>query len=141
MRIQKYKIFTAVFAAIILLITACSPQKRFNRLIAKHPGLVDTVTYVNRDTILEKDTVIIPEYRDSFTIDRDTVIVTERVVITKQGTSFGLQIKSDTLILRDTIYYSKPVKGKVIYQQQPLNTWMGVIIVILIMMMMAMFLK
>lgn len=47
------------YLLIALFALACSPQKRLNRLIARHPELVRTDTIVVRDTILlPADTLI-----------------------------------------------------------------------------------
>lgn len=58
---------------VLLLLCACSAEKRLYRLIKRNPGLVKT------DTIFRSDTTIIPEYsKDTvFVPGRDTVIIRE----------------------------------------------------------------
>ena len=69
---MKNAIFYLLF---ILLAVACTPQRRFNRLIEKHPELLTLDSIVLRDTL----TIEIPavEFDTIFanTISTDTVIV------------------------------------------------------------------
>ena len=69
---MKNAIFYLLF---ILLAVACTPQRRFNRLIEKHPELLTMDSIVLRDTL----TIEIPavEFDTIFanTISTDTVIV------------------------------------------------------------------
>ena len=52
---------------LILLLTSCSPQKRLNRLVKKHPELVSTQVITIRDTI--KDTISVVTTR----VEHDTI--------------------------------------------------------------------
>jgi hypothetical protein len=49
---------------ILFLLLSCTPQKRFNRLITKHPYLLTIDTVVIHDTIH----IVVPE------VDVDTVV-------------------------------------------------------------------
>jgi hypothetical protein len=65
---------------LICLIVGCSPQKRLNRLLTKHPQLTQ------QDTIVVRDTVTIQTYvHDTTTVlefhDTTTVINNERVIL------------------------------------------------------------
>ncbi len=66
----------------VILIVACSPQRRFTRLITKYPYLLTTDTVTVRDTIsiyipkVEVDTVVtLKELTDTITITKDRVTV------------------------------------------------------------------
>ena len=93
------KLFYIFFIALLF---ACSPQKRLNRLVKKHPELVKT------DTITVKDTI------------RDTINVTTELV--KLDTIFSLNeihdtitITKDNLTIRyyhDTIHDSIYISGQ-----------------------------
>lgn len=67
---------------LIMLITACSPTKRFTRLITKYPYLITTDTVVIKDTItlyvpeVKTDTVVtIQQLTDTITLTKDRVTV------------------------------------------------------------------
>lgn len=66
----------------MLLLTACSPTKRFNRLIEKYPYLITSDTITIRDTItlyvpeVHTDTVVtLKELIDTITLTKDRVTV------------------------------------------------------------------
>ena len=48
---------------IILLIISCSPQRRFDRLIRKHPELLTKDTLIVKDTIRDTIRINIPEVK------------------------------------------------------------------------------
>lgn len=91
-----------IFVILIALLFSCSPQKRLNRLIKKHPELVKIDTIVVRDTI------------------RDTINVTTELV--KIDTIFSLNkihdtitITKDNLTIRyyhDTVYDNVYISGE-----------------------------
>ena len=86
-----------IFILSILFLFSCSPQKRLNRIVRKHPELVKTDTIVVRDTI------------------RDTISVTTELV--KLDTIFSLSEIHDTItITKDNLtirYYYDTVHDKV----------------------------
>ena len=85
----------------LLFSSACSPQRRLNRLLENHPEL--TVS----DTVRLRDTVAIPEATaDTFV---DLKIMTDTVIIEKDRLSVKLFKQHDTLFVEgkcaaDTIY-------------------------------------
>lgn len=91
------------YAPLLLLcfLFACSPQKRLNRLIAKHPELVTHDTIVVNDTIMvdrvEAHTVEILMPGDTLYVDRDRLHVK---VVKMPGDSIYVQGICDA----DTIY-------------------------------------
>ena len=70
------------FLFIALLITACSPTKRFTRLITKYPYLLTQDTLLIRDTVsiyvpeVKTDTVVtLQQLKDTITITKDRLTV------------------------------------------------------------------
>ncbi|MEI6174933.1 MAG: hypothetical protein WCR01_14375 [Bacteroidota bacterium] len=89
------------FMAALILITACSPQARLTRLLARHPELTLSDTLTIRDTIIvmpiEADTVI------SLAELRDTVYLrNEQLEIALQSTANTLFVKGKCKA--DTVY-------------------------------------
>ena len=86
-----------IFILSILFLFSCSPQKRLNRIVRKHPELVKTDTIVVRDTI------------------RDTISITTELV--RLDTIFSLNEIHDTItITKDNLtirYYYDTVHDKV----------------------------
>lgn len=103
----------------LISLAACSPYQRVKRIVDKHPEVLDslvTVKYVtNIDTFIDKDTFVVPEYKDSFTIKHDTTIIKERITIRKKGDKIYIKLPADTFIQRDTIYI--PVQKPVILRK------------------------
>ena len=114
------KSFIQVFFLIILLIS-CTPQKRLNRLIEKHPTLVQL------DTIIIRDTVIVESYaHDTTTIfqfhDSTTVINNEKVILKYFYDTLTREIHHEYTCLGDTIIQEKIVQvEKVVYKE--LSWW------------------
>lgn len=77
--------YTAVWI-LILLLASCSPQKRLNRLVKKHPELIKVDTLSVHDTLhietIKADTV----FKDTtyFRLLRDTITVTNDRLTIKQ---------------------------------------------------------
>jgi len=121
-------IYLLAIITLAILFTSCSPQRRYNRLVEKHPELVETDTVEVHDTTIYERQVPVPEYRDSFIIQNDTVIETEKLIITKFKDQFHVVVKEDTINIRDTIVKTVKVAGKV-YTKKETN-WLWVIIAI-----------
>ena len=106
------------YLIIILLLTSCSAGKRMHRILKNHPELVSQLTtrVTIRDTIINVDTAYLEGHRDTFTITRDTFIETEKLIIRWFKNELDVEVKPDTLILRDTIPYETivEVEGKVV---------------------------
>ncbi len=94
-------------------LVSCSPQARFNRLIAKNPNLLDEFIISQWDTVivpeLEHDTVfyITPGGRDSFLIRE-----TNTTIVHNNG---ALQVSTrqppDTIFLQREYYTPKPISN------------------------------
>lgn len=105
--------FLGLGMMIAIGMSSCSPPKRYKRLVEKHPELVERDTVEVHDTMIYERQVPVPEYRDSFIIKNDTVIETEKLIITKVKDQFHVVVKADTINLRDTITRTVKVAGKV----------------------------
>jgi len=119
-------IYLLAIITLAILFTSCSPQRRYKRLVEKHPELVETDTVEVHDTTIYERQVPVPEYRDSFVIQNDTVIETEKLIITKFKDQFHVVVKEDTINIRDTIVKTVKVAGKV-YTKKETN-WLWVVI-------------
>ena len=91
---------------ISLLFIYCSPQKRLNRLITKHP------TLLQKDTIIVRDTVVVENYNyDTTTIiklhDTTTVVNNERLILKYYYDTLREVIHHDVECLGDTVYTEK----------------------------------
>ena len=106
---------------LLLLLVSCTPQKRLNRLITKHPNLIQLDTLIVRDTIVIEsfnyDTVTTFKYSDT------TIIVnTEKVLAKYYFDTLRQEIWHQIECKEDTIFYEKlvPVE-KVVYKE--LSFW------------------
>ena len=117
---KGFKSYIVQVLAVILLV-ACSPQKRMNRLINKFPNLVQL------DTIKIVDTVIVPTIEhDTTTIFKvsthDTVINSEKVFLKYFYDTLTREIHHEYICLGDTIIQEKVVQvEKVVYKE--LSWW------------------
>ena len=98
------------FILILILIVACSPQKKLNRLIKKHPELLtqDTLSLVIHDTIyvenVHYDTTTQLYYHDS------TIVVNnEKVYLKYFYDTLTREIFHEVTCYGDTVYYTKEV--------------------------------
>ena len=96
-------------------LSACTPQKRLNRLLDKHPELRDTVTVVVRDTVIVPgDTVRMVQYLHT----TDTVVVeTDRQVVSVVRVPTGSPCDTAAMSLDiiaavkpDTVYLERKVE-------------------------------
>jgi hypothetical protein len=93
-----------------LLLISCSPQKKLNRLIAKHPELLqkDTLNVVIHDTIVVEtihyDTITQLSYHDS------TIVVNnEKVFLKYFYDTLTREIYHEVTCFGDTVYFTKEV--------------------------------
>jgi D-hexose-6-phosphate mutarotase len=113
---MKFYLFILVLAAI-----SCAPQRRFTRLIEKHPYLLTTDSVQLVDTVrvvvpeVKVDTVVqVDRLHDTITIQKDQLTVR----VWMKGDSVYVQGESDTVIVDRIInrtipvkYYAKQEKG------------------------------
>jgi hypothetical protein len=116
---MKLFLFILVLAAI-----SCTPQRRFTRLVEKHPYLLTTDSIQLVDTVrvvvpeVKVDTVVqVDRLRDTVTIQKDQLTVR----LWMKGDSVYVEGESDTVIVDRIInrtipvkYYAKQDKGFVI---------------------------
>jgi len=124
---------------IMLLLTACSPTKRFNRLIEKYPYLITSDTIVVRDTItlyvpeVHTDTVVtLKELTDTITITKDRVTV-KAWYVPKEKKVY-IQGKCDPIYITKIVERKIPVKY---YEKYPwwkklVNNMLGFLIIFVI---------
>ena len=89
-------------------------KKKLDCIVNLYPELIERDTVTILDTIVTEKKVVVPEYRDSFIIERDTIIETKEVIIEKKGSKYRLIVKTDTLTVRDTIPFKVEVPGKIV---------------------------
>lgn len=127
------------YLLIILLLTSCSPAKRFNRLITKHPELLVQDTLVIRDTItlyvpeVHTDTVVtLKELTDTITLTKERVTV-KAWYIPKEKKVY-IQGKCDPIYITKIVERKVPVKY---YEKYPwwkklLNNLLAIFIIFVI---------
>ena len=100
---------------ILLLLTACSPTKRFSRLIEKYPYLITSDTITIRDTItlyvpeVHTDTVVtLKELIDTVVISKDRITV-KTWYVPKEKKVY-IQGKCDPIYITKIIERKIPVK-------------------------------
>lgn len=115
---------------------ACSPTKRFTRLITKYPYLITTDTVVVRDTItlyvpeVKVDTVVtLKELTDTITITKDRVTV-KTWYVPKEKKVY-VQGKCDPIYITKVVERKIPVKY---YEKYPwwkklLNNTLAILII------------
>ena len=121
---KGFKSYIVQVLAVILLV-ACTPQKRMNRLIKKFPHLTETKI----DTIRIIDTFVVEQFDTTLinnVIKQDCVIVinNERVKISYKYDTIKEQIIHSIKLPNDTIYKEKiiPIEvEKVVYKE--LDWW------------------
>ena len=91
---------------LILILFSCSPAKRLERLVSRHPELR------HPDTLIVRDTLITPSVRADTTLHLEQLYDT--VILEKERLQVKLLRISDTLYvegncLPDTIYYEKQI--------------------------------
>lgn len=124
---------------ILLLLTACSPQKRFTHLIEKYPYLITSDTVVIRDTInlyipeVHTDTVVtLRELIDTITLTKDRVTVKTWYVPTEK--KVYIQGKCDPVYITKIVERKIPVKyyEKYPFWKKLLNNLLAFLIIFVI---------
>ena len=89
-------------------------KKKLDCIVNLYPELIERDTITIHYTIIKEKKVIVPEYRDSFIIEYDTIIETKEIIVEKKGTKYKFIVKEKQIQVRDTIYKETKVPGKVI---------------------------
>ena len=102
---------------VISLAFGCSPQKKLQRLVKKHPELLKL------DTIVIRDTVVVEDYRgDTTTIikfhDSTTVVNNEKIFLKYFYDTLTREIHHEYICFGDTIIQEKiiPIE-KIVYKE------------------------
>ena len=98
----------------LILLCNCSPQKRLNRLIKKHPELTET----SYDTIRLHDTIYVENYDTTILnniIKHDTTIIVnnDRTFARYYYDTLRQEIYHEIECIGDTVFYYKDVPYKV----------------------------
>tara|TARA_B110000438_G_C15462215_1_gene499393 strand:- start:122 stop:547 length:426 start_codon:yes stop_codon:yes gene_type:complete len=104
-----------------LLFSFCTPQKRLNRLVDRHPHLVelDTIKIIDTIIMLSYDTIVL-----NSVVNNDTTIIvnTERVLARYYYDTLRQEIWHEIECKTDTVYYEKLIPvDKIVYKE--LSFW------------------
>lgn len=129
----------------IFILIACTPQRRFDRLVKKYPYLLTSDTLVVRDTIRDTIRIVVPE------VQIDTIVnikeLYDTVTIEKDRIKVKVWRVKDKVYINgkcDTIYIEKPIERIVyrkipikIYEKTPwyktlLNNILGILLILLV---------
>lgn len=89
---------------------ACSPQKRFTKLVTKHPELLTIDTLIVKDTIR----VIVPEVKVDTVVKVNDLLDT--IFIEKEQLKVKVWMKGDDVFIEgkcDTVYVDKIVERRI----------------------------
>lgn len=134
------------FIIILLIIYSCSPQRRFDRLVKRHPWLLTKDTLYVKDTIRDTIRITIPEVRVDTVVDYKTLFDTvylknDRIdvkVWADKNNKVYIQGKCDTVYIEKP--YEKIVERKIpirYYERTPwykkvLNVVVGILLSLLL---------
>lgn len=130
---------------ILFILIACTPQRRFDRLVKKYPYLLTSDTLVIRDTIRDTVRITIPE------VEVDTIVnikeLYDTVTIEKDRIKVKVYRVKDKVYISgkcDTVYIEKPIE-RIVYRKIPvkyyektpwykilLNNILGILLILLI---------
>lgn len=128
-----------ILLPILLMIMACSPTKRFTRLITKYPYLITTDTLVIKDTIsiyvpeVHTDTVVtLKQLTDTITLTKERVTV--RAWYVPKEKKVYIQGKCDPIYVTKIVERKVPVKY---YEKYPwwkklLNNLLAIFIIFVV---------
>ena len=129
----------------LLVLTACTPQRRFDRLVKKYPYLLTNDSIVIKDTIRDTIRITIPE------VEVDTVVTIKElydtITIEKDRIKVQVYRVKDKVYISgkcDTVYIEKPIE-RIVYRKIPvkyyektpwykilLNNILGILLILLI---------
>jgi hypothetical protein len=110
------------FIIILLVICSCSPQRRFDRLIRKHPELLTKDTLIVKDTIRDTIRLNVPEVRVDTIVEYmdlfDTIFIEKEQLKVKVWMDRELKVYIKGKC--DTVYIIKPYE-KIIERKIPIR--------------------
>ena len=108
-----------IILSTLLILCSCTPQRRFERLITRHPELLTTQYIVVRDTIR----ITVPEVHVDTIVDKQTLVDT--IYLEKEQLKVKVWMKGEKVYIQgkcDTVYIDKVITTKVpvkIYEKTP----------------------
>jgi hypothetical protein len=127
-----------VLICLVAVMVSCSPQKKLNRLLKKHPELIV------KDTVNIKDTIITESVKHDTLLNWNTLYDT--AYIEKDKLRIKVVRVNDSIFIRgecvgDTIYYEKQVLvDKIIQQKSEQNKWFNKLLFVLMLIFVILFL-
>lgn len=105
----------------LLVLIACTPQRRFDRLVKKYPYLLTSDTLVVRDTIRDTIRITVPE------VQVDTIVsikeLYDTIVLGKDRIKVKVWRVKDKVYINgkcDTVYIEKPIE-RIVYRKIPVK--------------------
>lgn len=127
-------VVTLLIALLLLLIFGCSPQKKLNRLIKRHPELLQTDTISFSDTIIRRGIIVreeIPIKFDTFLIEKENLRIILRNV--HDTIYVEAEVKEDTAVVEHKIPYNPVVvKELTFWEKNGTFIWIGVFLLLII---------
>ncbi len=129
----------------LFALAACTPQRRFDRLVKKYPYLLTSDTLIVKDTIRDTIRITVPE------VEIDTVVdaykLYDTITLYKDRIKVKVWRVKDKVYINgrcDTIYIEKPIE-RIVYRKIPvkyyqktpwykilLNNVLGILLILLI---------
>ena len=107
----------------LLALIACTPQRRFDRLVKKYPYLLTSDTLIVKDTIRDTIRITVPE------VEIDTVVdaykLYDTITLYKDRIKVKVWRVKDKVYINgkcDTIYIEKPIE-RVVYRKIPIKIY------------------
>ena len=129
------------FLMSVILLCGCSPQKRLQRLISKHPELINTDTVYRNDTTIINGTQIDTIFKSGIT--KDTLIIRENNLTIKyfnDGKTTYIKGKVDTItIVKKMPYVVNSVSVKPFTRKERFVMWVADNIWLIILLSMGLF--
>ena len=109
------------FIIILLVICSCSPQRRFDRLIRKHPELLTKDTLIVKDTIRDTIRITVPEVQVDTVVEYQTLYDT--IFLEKDQLKVKVWMDKEKKVYIqgkcDTVYIVKPYE-KIVERKIPI---------------------
>jgi hypothetical protein len=109
------------FIIILLVICSCSPQRRFDRLIRKHPELLTKDTLIVKDTIRDTIRITVPEVQVDTVVEYQTLYDT--IFLEKDQLKVKVWMDREKKVYIqgkcDTVYIVKPYE-KIVERKIPI---------------------
>lgn len=108
---------------LLFVIIACTPQRRFDRLVKKYPYLLTSDTLIIKDTIRDTIRITVPE------VEVDTIVsvkeLYDTIVLGKDRIKVKVYRVKDKVYISgkcDTVYIEKPIE-RIVYRKIPVKIY------------------